>query len=244
MRFAIALSVVFAWGIPATAQQPAVWTPTSNAPVGLLTQLEGQHHDRFIEQAQAGNIDIVFFGTTETEMWRWRDRGRSVWDQAFGTRKAANFGTQGTRFESLLWRMRNGELDGYQAKVVVLQLPSVGVVLDSADRLADFVAKEAAIIAEVRARQPLSRILLFAAFPRGQTDTGPVGRMQEANAALATLADNKTVFYIDIGHRFLRPDGSFNQEMWSLDLENRGTQTPVFEVWAQELQPWLDRFVR
>jgi hypothetical protein len=152
--------------------------------------------------------------------------------------------TGGTRFESLLWRMRNGELAGYQAKVVVLQLPSVGAIPDAGDSLADFVAKEAAIIAEVRGRQPQAKILLFAAFPRGPTDTEPFRRMAEANAALAPLADDETVFYIDIGHRFFRPDGSFNYEMWSLDARNRGRQTPAFEVWAEELQPWLDRFVR
>jgi len=54
------------------------------------------------------------------------DRGQTVWDQAFGSRKAANFGTQGSGAESLLWRMQNGELDGYQAKVVVLHVIGVG----------------------------------------------------------------------------------------------------------------------
>ena len=59
------------------------------------------------------------------KMWNWPDRGSSVWDQALDCVKAANFGSQGTHFESLLWRMQNGELDGYQAKLVVLH--GVGV---------------------------------------------------------------------------------------------------------------------
>jgi beta-lactamase regulating signal transducer with metallopeptidase domain len=42
----------------------------------------GGHHDRFIERARAGDIDIVSFGTTETEMWNWPDR--SVWDRTLG----------------------------------------------------------------------------------------------------------------------------------------------------------------
>ena len=129
----VALAVVIAATLvgSAWAQQPprvappeAVWTPSADAPEGLLTALEGERHDRFIEQAKAGDIDIVFFGTTDTEMWLWPDRGRSVWDQDLAIRKAAGFGSQGTRFESLMWRMRNGELSGYQAKVVVLQLAS------------------------------------------------------------------------------------------------------------------------
>ena len=85
-------------GYAARAQQ--VWTPTSDAPKGLLTKLEGERHDRFIARAQTGDIDIVFFGTTSTEMWSWPDRGRSVWDRRFGSLKAASFGSQGTRFDS------------------------------------------------------------------------------------------------------------------------------------------------
>jgi hypothetical protein len=174
---AVVAVVGLASGYAAWAQQPErlvaqiaappVWTPTSDAPKGLLTPLEGQRHDRFIDRAQAGDIDIVFFGDTATEMWRWPDRGRSVWDQAFGSRNAADFGTQGTRAESLLWRMRNGELDGYRAKVVVLQAFGVGDNAIPGDRLAEVVANYAAIIAEVRARQPQAKILFFAAFPRG-----------------------------------------------------------------------------
>src|SRR6185295_13675450 len=103
MRFLIPRSVVSAVSVliftssySAWAQQPvappsAVWTPTSAAPKDLLTALEGERHDRFIARAKAGDIDIVFFGTTDTEMWSWPDRGRAVWDRAFGSLKAANF---------------------------------------------------------------------------------------------------------------------------------------------------------
>jgi len=148
----------------------AVWTPASGAPKGLLTALEGRNHDSFIDRARASNIDLVFFGATDTAMWRWPDtisggvdRGKRVWDQAFGSLNAASFGSQGTHFESLLWRMQNGELDGYQAKLVVLHGVTVGlsrpVTISSGDQLigdrqAEFVANSARILAEIRARQP------------------------------------------------------------------------------------------
>ena len=233
---------------PRVAPPQAVWTPMSDAPAGLLTALEGGHHDKFIERARAGDIDIVLFGMTETEMWNWPDRGRSVWDRTLGLRKAANFGSQGTRFESLLWRMQNGELDGYQAKLVVLQGFGSGDQAMGA-RAAEFVAGFTPSIAEIRARQPQAKILLSAAFPRGQLDRAHWREVAEENAAVyRKLADEQTVFYVDIGERFFLPDGSHNQEMWRFPPlsggENVGTQTTTFDVWAEELQPWLDRFVR
>ena len=233
---------------PRVAPPQAVWTPMSGAPAGLLTALEGGHHDKFIERARAGDIDIVLFGMTETEMWNWPDRGRSVWDRTLGLRKAANFGSQGTRFESLLWRMQNGELDGYQAKLVVLQGFGPGDQAMGA-RAPEFVAGFTAIIAEIRARQPQAKILLSAAFPRGQLDRANWREVAEENTAVyRKVADEQTVFYVNIGERFFLPDGSHNQEMWRFPPlsggVNVGTQTSTFEVWAEELQPWLDRFVR
>jgi len=237
---------------PATT--PAVWAPASSAPTGLLTPLEAKRHDQFIERAKAGQIDVVFFGSTPAEMWHWPDRGRSVWDQTFGSLKAASFGSAGTHFDSLLWRMQHGELDGYNAKLVVVQAengffagldgraPWLGGTAVRDIDLDDhgYVSKYATIIAEIRARQPQARILLFSVFPRYQTDAEPA----VANAALATLGNNQTVFFIDISKRFFLPDGSFNNDMWRFGTADPGIQKPAFEVWAETLQPWLDRFVR
>jgi hypothetical protein len=237
-----------------------VWTPSSEAPEGVLTELEAQRHDLFIDLAQSAapcpgsprsackdgeSIDIVFFGTTNTEMFWWPDRGMKVWEEAFAARKAANFGSQGTDPESLLWRMRNGELDGYRAKVVVLQAFCCIEAAILPDRQAELIANYEAILAEIRARQPEAKILIFADFPRGQLQRDAWRQAAAANAAAhAEIVDNETVFYVDIGERFFRPDGAHDQSMWSQDMSSRGIQAPAFEAWVEELEPWLDRFVR
>jgi beta-lactamase regulating signal transducer with metallopeptidase domain len=241
-----------ALGYAAWAQQPdrlvtesparpeAVWTPSSEAPAGTLAhELEGRRHDHLIELAQAGEIDLVFFGTTEAEMWWWPDRGRKVWDRAFGSIKAANFGSQGTHPASLLWRMRNGELDGFAAKLIVLQAGSVGDI----DR-AEVVAGYSALIDEIRLRQPQAKVLLFAPLPRGQSLETWRQRARTSAEVFAALVDNETVFCLDIGERFYLPDGSFNGDTWSDAFDTRGTQASAYDIWAEALQPWLDRFVR
>ena len=192
-----------------TAARPqAVWTPSSAAPEDTLShQLEAQRHDSFIELAQAGDIDLVFFGTTEAEMWWWPERGRSVWDRAFGSLKAANFGRQGTQAASLLWRMRNGELDGYQAKLIVLQAGAPG---DVGNDRAEFAEGYAALINEIRVRQPQARILLFAPLPRGQNLEAWRQRAQSNAAVFAEFVDDETVF-IHRHRRTLLPSRRFLQ---------------------------------
>jgi beta-lactamase regulating signal transducer with metallopeptidase domain len=224
-----------------TAARPeAVWTPAVDAPVGTLSHaLEGQRHDFFIELAQKGDIDVVFFGATTTEMWWWEQRGKTVWDREFGSLKAANFGSQGTHPDSLVWRMQNGELDGYQAKLVVLHaFGDADRPMPRRSRFRDWHAGYAAVIGEIRARQPEAKILIFAPFHREQT-LREWREVAAANAAVfAGLVDDETVFYDDYGERFYRPDGSFKPDMW------RSTEPALYEMWADELQPWLDRFVR
>jgi len=249
----------FALGYAAWAQQPprlvtqaapvpaAVWTATADAPKGALsTALEGDRHDRAIARARKGDIDIVFFGTTNAEMWSWPDRGRAVWDRRLAPLKAANFGSQGTLRDSLVWRMQNGELAGFRAKLVVLQTwLGAGEVTNGADTLATY----SPIVAEIRRWQPQAKILLFADIPRGQLDRDGWRKVAKGNAAaFAPLVDGKTVFHVDMGERFFRPDGSHNQAMWRFPPisgnANAGMQPAGFEAWADELQPWLDRFIR
>ena len=242
---------------PFMAGLVAQTTPASGAPKGLLTAVEGRNHDSFIDRARAGNIDLVFFGTTDTAMWLWPDtisggvdRGKRVWDQAFGSLKAAGFGSAGTHFASLLWRMQNGELDGYQAKLVVLHgISSKGITGDQliGDQQAEFVAGYARLIAEVRARQPQAKILLMPPFPRGRLNREAWRAVADANAAVyRRLADDSTVFFEDIGDRFFRADGSHNSEMWTMTPTppNAGIHEPGFKAWAGALQPWINRFVQ
>jgi beta-lactamase regulating signal transducer with metallopeptidase domain len=252
-------------GFAAWAQQPprvappeAVWTPSADAPEGVLTELAAERHDTFIELARNASpcsasprsgcrtgegIDIVFFGTTNTEMFWWPDRGLDVWSQTLGLHKAVNFGSQGTSPESLLWRMQNGELDGYQAKVIVLSALCCIEASVEPDQADDLVASYEPILAEIRARQPQAKVLIFADFPRGMLSLAQWRDAAAANAlAHAPLIDDETVFWVDIGERFFHPDGTYDQSMWSLDFHSRGAQAPLFQAWAEELEPWLERF--
>ena len=239
---------------------PAVWITAAEAPAGILSHtLEGQRHDFFIELAQKGEIDFVLFGSTDAEMFWWPGRGKPVWEREFGAMKAANFGSQGTSPRSLLWRMRNGELSGYQAKLVIVQAgfcmgqgaPNAGGPGVTSDTV---IASCSPVIAQIRAQQPQAKILLLPPFPRGLQNRDEWRRnVKEPNrAAFAPLIDEETVFYADFGERFFLADGAHNQKMWVRPSFNGvgeigvgvGIQPAAFDAWAEELQPWLDRFVR
>jgi beta-lactamase regulating signal transducer with metallopeptidase domain len=238
----------------AIGQAPArVWTPSANAPPNTLShELEGKRHDLFIELAQKGDIDFVLFGTTDAEMFSWPDRGKPVWDRAFADVKAANFGAQGTSPRSLLWRMQNGELDGYRAKLIVVE---TGFCMGEAANAGNAGADPRAvfenctpIFMEIAKRQPQAKVLVVPPFPRGFQDHAlwiPIASQNQL--ALNQLRDGDRVFYADFGERFFLPDGSHNNAMWAragINGAGVGAQPASFEAVAEELQPWIDRFVR
>jgi lysophospholipase L1-like esterase len=187
-------------------------------------------HAEFLTVAGAGNIDVLFVGDSITDWWRQPQRGLPVWTKYFGSMKSANFGIAGDTTQGVLWRMRNGELDGFKARLIIHMLGTNNVNRNTND---DIVAGNRAILQEYRTRQPQAKVLLLAIFPRG----GPVDAPWRApikaiNDKLALLADNTQVFYLDIGDRFLAADGTLPADVMPdfLHPNEKG-----YQIWADAI---------
>ena len=98
------------------------------------------------------------------------------------------------------------------------------------NEIADIAAGDAAIIAEFRKRQPQAKILLLGVFPRGAAaDNAFRPMIRELNGHLAGLADNKSVFYLDIGGKFLAPDGTLPADIMPDGLH---PNLKGYEIWS------------
>jgi lysophospholipase L1-like esterase len=168
-------------------------------------------HQSFLEVARAGNIDLLFVGDSITDGWRRDDRGLPVWNQYFASLKAANFGIGGDTTQGVLWRMQNGELEGFQAKLIVLMLGTNNI---NRNTNPDIAAGDRAIVQEFLKRQPGAKVLILGVFPRGAAPDNPFrASIREINEHLKRIADDKQVFFLDIGDKFLTPDGVLTPEV-------------------------------
>lgn len=71
-----------------------------------------------IAENPEATYDIVFIGDGLTElMANVRQGNDAVFAEYFGKYRTFNLGIQGDRLENLVWRLENGALDGYRAKV-------------------------------------------------------------------------------------------------------------------------------
>lgn len=208
----------------APAARPA---PAALPPATEPRPRDDARHQCFVQTAKAGNIDLLFVGDSITDWWRQEQRGKPVWDKTWAPLKAANFGIAGDTTQGVLWRMQNGELEGFKAKTIVLMLGTNNL---RRNELADIAAGDAAIVAEFRKRQPQAKVLILGVFPRGAAADNEFRPMiKELNGHLAKLADNKNVFYMDIGDKFLAPDGTLPADIMPDGLH---PNLKGYEIWA------------
>jgi|SRR5262245_60112561 len=198
--------------------------PAAPATVPLAPRNEARHNS-FLEIARAGNIDLLFVGDSITDLWD--DRAKGLWDSTWAPLKAANFGISGDTTQGVLWRMQNGELEGFKSKLIVLMLGTNNINRNPND---DIVEGDRLIIEEFKKRQPQSKVLLLGIFPRSPDPANPFrATIKEINGKLAKLADNKQVFYMDIGDKFLTADGTLTPEIMNDGLH---PTEKGYQIWA------------
>lgn len=201
-------------------------------------------HQSFLEVAKAGNIDLLFVGDSITD-WFAHPIGQrgipggEVWKASFGAMKPANFGIAGDTTQGVLWRMQNGELEGFKAKLIVLMLGTNNINRNPIDEIVD---GDRLIIEEFKKRQPQAKVLLLGIFPRTADANAPIrSTIKEINSKLAKLADNKQVFYMDIGDKFLTADGTLTTEVMGDGLHPTARG---YQIWADAILPTVRELMR
>jgi len=200
-----------------------------------------QRHEKFLERAKKGHVDVLFLGDSITQGWE--GNGKDVWAKHFEPLNTANFGIGGDRTQHVLWRITEGkELEGIDPKVAVLMIGTNNAGSNSAEEIADGVE---AIVKELRRQKPHMKVLVLGVFPRSGKpakdlkDAGRVGpdelntKLPEVNKRIAKLDDGKMVRYLDIGSKFLDKEGGLSKEIMPdfLHLSKKG-----YEIWAEAVE--------
>jgi lysophospholipase L1-like esterase len=171
--------------------------------------------------------DVLFLGDSLTQGFR---RHPDLWNEKIGPH-ALNGGITGDGTQHLLWRLRHGEFDGLDPKVVVI-LIGTNNGLNSATEIAEGIYLN---VLEAEQRFPRAHVLLVGMLPSGKD---PQGRRRRRNAAanrlVAEALDGKRARYLDLESRFLGPGGQMTDAMLgdALHLTRKG-----YEILAAGLQP-------
>jgi lysophospholipase L1-like esterase len=224
---------------PVATNPPAAVEPRAN-PAIIPVKHNGKRTDQVLERAtnNPGPCDIAFIGDSITQGWE--GNGKTVWTNYYGNRKCLNFGVGGDRTEHVLWRFENGQLDGIKPKAVVLMIGTnnSNKNKDGTEQYSEgeILAGVQAIIQQLRARLPETKVLVVGIFPRAKTFSTQRGKLLQINQALAKVADGQMIHYVDFGSQLIEADGSISREIMpdALHLSEKG-----YTIWAQAIEPKL-----
>jgi beta-glucosidase len=195
-----------------------------------------KRHESFNERVKQGNVDLIFIGDSITQGWE--GAGRETWAKFYGKRNAVNLGISGDRTQHVLWRLDNGNVEGIKPKAAVIMIGTNNSGSNTSEEIA---AGVKAIVEKLRAKLPDTKILVLGIFPRGADKNDPRRQTNEqANALIAKLADDKMVFYLDIGPKLLAEDGTLSREIMP-DLLH--LSTTGYSMWAEAIEPTLARLL-
>ncbi len=231
MKRMVCLSLALAVSAVTVLAQLASTTPSSR----MGQEWWKKRFEQKQELVKQGGWELVFMGDSITHGWE--GAGKAVWDENFGKYKALNLGYGGDRTEHVLWRLENGELDGYQPKLLVLMIGTnnTGHRPLAKESPEDTAAGIKAILEKIGQKSPATKVLLLAVFPR---DNKPDGanrvRNDKVNAIIKGYADGKRVVYMDINKDMLEPDGTLTKEMMPDFLHPKGKG---YGIWAKAVLP-------
>ena len=196
-------------------------------------------HTQLLAKARHGGISLYFAGDSITRRWGATDYPEFLahWRQTFHGWNAANFAWGGDQTQNMLWRLRHGELDGVNPRVIVLLAGSNNLGPDAGDpaKVADVTRGITALVALCREKAPTATIILMGILARNDLP-GVTPGIDRINDNIARIADGKTVRYLNINDRLADADGNLHEGVTvdGLHLDLKG-----YQIWAGALTPIL-----
>ncbi len=183
-----------------------------------------------------GHVDLLFIGDSITHSWE--NGGKQVWDKYYAKRNAVNLGFGGDRVEHVLWRLEHGNLDGIAPKLAVLMIGTNNAA-SPPGKIAQGIELD---VAKIREKLPRTKILVLAIFPRGKNGQDRLRQStQKTNELISKAwAGDDMVTYLDIGRKFLEPDGTLSKDIMPDYLH---PNAKGYEIWAEAIEPTVKKLM-
>lgn len=218
---------------PTTPIVPADLTDIEGAPEPNAARMS--RFQASLKQSQTGKFDIIFDGDSITD--HWQTFGKPLWEKLYVPLHAIDLAIYGDQIQQVFWRLQHGELDGQDPKLVMLMIGTNNNGFPP-DKVAEGIR---VLLGEYEKRCPNAHFVLLAVFPRNNHPNSPQRTfINQVNAIISKLADEKRVTYLDINSQFLNPDGTHIKELYEPDGIHPSAKG--YEVWATAIQPIIDQY--
>jgi len=176
-----------------------------------------------------GDSITHFFGGEQFDSYALR--GQQTWGEFYAPRYAGNLGFGWDKTENVLWRLQHGAIDGIAPRLLVMMIGTNNTGTCSAPDIAIGIES---IVLELNQRLPHSKILLLGIFPRGEKPNPQREKIAEINGIISKLNGTYNVTFLDIGPKFLTPEGLITKDIMPdfLHPNEKG-----YLIWAEAIEP-------
>ncbi|MEN2282657.1 SGNH/GDSL hydrolase family protein [Algoriphagus sp. SE2] len=193
-----------------------------------------ERHQEILKMNQGNPPKILLFGNSIVNFWGGEPKIKTVngpnsWDNMLKPAGVRNFGYGWDRIENVLWRVYHDELDGFEAKQIILMIGTNNLGINTHEEI---ILGLKNLIGEIRERQPKSEILMIGILPR----RGMEKEVVEINLKISQMADLQNVPYAEVGKGLLQSDGKLNESLFSDGLH---PNEEGYQLIANELAPKL-----
>ena len=204
-----------------------------------------KHRNEIVKNGQT-EFDIVMVGDSITHRWeREGGEGRELFAELKKTYSILNLGIGADQTQHVLWRLQNGELEGYTAKMFTVMIGTNNGGHDEAS-IAEAIRR---IVGLIREKHPESKIVLMPIFPRNaKPDDAARAANDRINAIISEYADGwladlfgcGTVRWLDFNDKFLEPDGTLTKKVMD-DLLHPNANG--YRIWWENMHPVVKEIV-
>ena len=190
-------------------------------------------------------IKFVMVGDSITHFWEggfFGNKGGQDVIKQFDEYHPLNLGFSGDRTQNCLYVIEKTDVfSKIDPKLVMLLIGVNNFGWNQGGPVATAEAIRLCVLA-LKEKAPNAKILLLGIFPAGNTPNDPNrAKIAATNEIIKDFADNKTVFYEDLGPKFLTPTGILERDIMAdfLHPTEKG-----YQIWADAIRPYLEKYCK
>jgi len=170
-------------------------------------------HKEILNLNKTEEPKTVIIGNSITHFWGGvpkgpRATGAESFDKTFGASGVRNMGYGWERIENVLWRIYHGELDGYSAKRIFVNIGTNNLHLNTNEEILE---GWKLLIEAIKFRQPGAKLTMVGIYPRRLQED----RVAKLNTRLKELTTAANVDYADPGLVLAGKDGKIDETLFS-----------------------------
>lgn len=171
-----------------------------------------KRHREILELNQSNPPQAVIIGNSITHFWGGeplgpRLYGKESWEKEMRPAGFRNLGYGYDRIENVLWRVYHGELDGYNAKKIVLKIGTNNVYMNTEEEIVEGLRF---LLAAIRERQPQAEIKVIAILPRRDGEE----KVANLNKKIEEMVKKEGYKFTDAGASLLLKSGKLDESFF------------------------------